>query len=43
MTHTDTGDEYIVAGGGVTNECRIFDKELEPVVNVGNFSRGCYT
>jgi COMPASS component SWD3 len=43
MVHTDSGKEYIMAGGGVTNECRIFSSELEPIVNVGNFSRGCFS
>lgn len=43
MTHTDTGKQYILAGGGVTNECRIFNDHYEPIVNIGNFSRGCFT
>lgn len=43
MLHTDTNKEYIIAGGGVTNELRIFDPELEPIVNVGGLSRGCFT
>ena len=43
MKHIDTGKEYIIAGGGVTNECRVFNSELEPIVNIGGFSRGCFT
>lgn len=43
MEHTDSGKQFIVAGGGITNELRIFNSELNPIVNVGGFSRGCYT
>jgi len=43
LTHTDTGEEYILAGGGVTNEIRLFNSEYEPIVKIGNFSRGCFT
>ncbi len=43
MVHSDSGKEYIIAGGGITNELRIFNTELKPIANVGNFSRGCFT
>mmetsp|Transcript_25023 Transcript_25023/g.27720 ORF Transcript_25023/g.27720 Transcript_25023/m.27720 type:complete len:161 (+) Transcript_25023:507-989(+) len=40
LTHTDTGKEYILAGGGITNEIRLFNSEFEPIVKIGEFSRG---
>lgn len=43
MVHSDSGKEYILAGGGITNELRIFNNELKPIANIGNFSRGCFS
>ena len=39
----DTGKEYILAGGGVTNEIRIFDQDLDPIISIGGFSRATFT
>ena len=43
MIHSDSGNEYIIAGGGVTNELRIFNKDYKPIISIGNFSRGCFS
>lgn len=43
LTHTDTGKEYILAGGGVNNEIRLFNDEYKPIGRIGDFSRGCFT
>jgi WD40 repeat protein len=43
LTHTDTGKEYILAGGGVSNEIRIFNEEHEPIIKIGDYSRGTFS
>lgn len=42
-SHNDSMNSFMIAGGGESNELRVFNDDMQPVVNITDVSRSIYT